>query len=1145
MKQTSAPLIVGLFLGTAALAEAGPSPHAEGDPGFSFRVERLDNNPIIHRDLPGLEGEVGRNINGPSLVAAPPWLEKPLGRYYLYFGHHHGKFIRLATADELAGPWTVHAPGVLPQAETPGYEGRRGDHVASPDVHIDEELRRVRMYFHQPTPSGGPHGQGTYLALADDGLNFTAQLNYLGLFYFRVFSREGWHYALAKYHNDGGILYRSRDGVTDFEAGPRILPRVRHTAVWQHDGEVYVFHSRGGDEPEHILCSRIVNLDDDWTEWKFSQPVSVITPEKDYEGASEPIRPSQFSAIHDFVHELRDPAIYEEDGRVYLLYSTGGETAIAIAEIHLEQKPTGAPAPRNLGAPAKPLQMHTLSTPTPLGPSPRAVIATAKPAKDTATPRSRRPNIVLAFADDLGRYASAYRRAGVRSVNDHIQTPATDRIAAEGALFWNAFVSVPSCTPSRAALISGRHFFRNGSHSQLHFPWNGDRTEDPWNDVRGFGLMLADVGYHIGWSYKMHISEDRMGGPEHNYERAGAKFKQFSQNVSQAADIATGKAELLDEVRQNFGDFLADRKDDDQPFFYSFNPTNTHRAWEQGSGQALWGVNPDLLRGLLPGGLPDEPEIREDFADYLGEVMAFDAGVEVLLVELEQRGMLDHTLVIISGDHGAPGFPRAKANLYDFGTQVPLVMRLPGQIEAGRQIEPPVSLLDLAPTILHAAGLKPTPDMNGQNLLPILVHGGDESKLRGWAITGRETHVNVAREGKLPYPQRALRTRDHLYIINFKPDRWPVATPPLQRPEIERRRMDLDFGPTRDWFTAREGDPGIAEFWRLGFAQRPEEELYDVAKDPDQVRNLAGLSAYAAIQNELRAQLLSELRANDDPRLNNDAFDRPPYNPHQSPPSAAGPAPLPDTSDAGRGLDLSALTLTPLYEADFHQPLRWVKEADLFEGGQRLAPPHEAEWILEGPASAETRDGRLHLVNAGGHLVCWNTHVFPADLLLEFDVIPADASQGLGIVFFAATGRDGGGIFDQNQPYRDGIFPTYHSGGLDSYHVSYWANRPTGGARETAHIRKNHGFHLVSQGRDFISGTGPGPHRVRLLKLGGRIEVEVNGKLSVGWTDNGQTHGPVLQGGRIGLRQMAHTKSCGYTHFKVWSVTPKQAHRAL
>lgn len=497
-------------------------------------------------------------------------------------------------------------------------------------------------------------------------------------------------------------------------------------------------------------------------------------------------------------------------------------------------------------------------------------------AEGKAPPRQR-PNIVLAFADDLGRYASAYRRPGAPSVNDHLQTPALDRVAAEGARFWNAFVSAPSCTPSRAALLSGRHFFRNGSHAQLHHPWNGDNAKDPWNDARGFGLMLAGAGYHIGWSYKMHVSEDRMGGKKRNYQPAGRDFNRFSQFVTEAPDQAAAKAKLLDEVRQNFSAFLADRKNDGQPFFYWFNPTNTHRPWQRGSGKALWGIDPGKLRGLLPAFLPDEPEIREDFADYLGEAMAFDAAVGVLLAELERRGLLDNTLFVVSGDHGAPGFPRGKTNLYDFGTRVPLLMRLPGKIAAGRQIEAPVSLLDLAPTFLRAAGLKPSADMNGQNLLPALAAGGDESKLRGWVVTGRETHVNTARAGNLPYPQRALRTRDHLYILNFKPDRWPVGDPPLDTPNAENRRLDLDFGPTRTWFVAREGDPAIAEFWRLGFGLRPEEELYDLSQDPDQVRNLAGQSAHDRLRAELRAQLLGELRENDDPRLNNDAFDRPPY----------------------------------------------------------------------------------------------------------------------------------------------------------------------------------------------------------------------------------------------------------------------------
>ena len=313
--------------------------YVEPSTDFSFRVERFEANPIIHREMHGLVAEERNNINGPSLIRVPDWIEDPLGEYYLYFAHHHGGHIYLAYADRLEGPWKIHHPGVLPMEETPAYEGRPRDHVASPDVHVDHEEQRIRMYYHSPTPEDGPRGQGTYVAVSEDGLNFDALDEYLGLFYFRVFEHaDGYHYALAKYFNDGGIMYRSEDGLTNFEEGPRILPRVRHKALWENDGHLYVFFSRGFDEPEHLLVSRIENLEDDWEEWRFTEPQTVLRPEKDFEGVHEPIEQSSFGATYDFVHQLRDPAIYEEDGRVFLLYSAAGEWSIAIAEIFLEEE---------------------------------------------------------------------------------------------------------------------------------------------------------------------------------------------------------------------------------------------------------------------------------------------------------------------------------------------------------------------------------------------------------------------------------------------------------------------------------------------------------------------------------------------------------------------------------------------------------------------------------------------------------------------------------------------------------------------------------------------------------------------------------------------------------------------------------------
>jgi len=507
-------------------------------------------------------------------------------------------------------------------------------------------------------------------------------------------------------------------------------------------------------------------------------------------------------------------------------------------------------------------------------------------------------NIVFAFADDLGRYASAYANPDHPSPNDLIQTPHFDNVAAEGVLFDNAFVSVPSCTPSRAAYLTGRHFFRNGSHSQLHHPWHvqavdGPPPVDPWTDVRGMGLMLDDAGYHIGWSYKMHLSEDRMGGKKRNYVSGGKSFNVFSQKVSAAQDHEAAKAKLLDEVRKNFNAFLADREDD-QPFFYWFNPTNTHRSWVQGSGQELWGINPDDLKGRLPEFLPDNEVIREDFADYLGEAMAFDAAVGVLIEQLKESGQWENTLFAISGDHGAPGFPRGKCNLYDFGTRVPLAIRLPESLQPREVRDPvqrvatPVSLVDLAPTFLDAVGVPPTQPMDGESLLPVLrsVDPDAVNRMRGWVLMGRENHVDEARPRGLPYPIRAIRNEQYLFIKNFAPDRWPVAEPPLSADLQESvkkksggRRMDIDFGPTRTFFVEHEGSQDIRQAWDLGFAKRPAEELYDVQADPDQMNNLIDSQSHQEIAEKLRSQLLRELTGSGDPRVrgDGDAFDRPPY----------------------------------------------------------------------------------------------------------------------------------------------------------------------------------------------------------------------------------------------------------------------------
>ncbi len=297
-------------------------------PSTTFEAIRFGTNPIIRPGMPGLEGELGANINGPSLIRAPGWIERPLGRYYLYFAHHGGEYIRLACADDLAGPWTVHPPGTLHAKDAPG----RG-HIASPDVHVDPARGEIRMYFHRSAPADSPvGGQASFVAISKDGLRFDALPRVLGPFYFRVFRHGGWHYAFAKNDNADSVVCRSRDGLTRFEEGPNLLPGSRHTAMWVEGDTLYLLYSMAGDRPERILISTL-DLAKDWTRWDASPPEIVLEPETDYEGAGLPLEESTYGAAKGPVRQLRDPAVFEDKGERYLLYSVAGEQGIAIARL--------------------------------------------------------------------------------------------------------------------------------------------------------------------------------------------------------------------------------------------------------------------------------------------------------------------------------------------------------------------------------------------------------------------------------------------------------------------------------------------------------------------------------------------------------------------------------------------------------------------------------------------------------------------------------------------------------------------------------------------------------------------------------------------------------------------------------------------
>jgi N-sulfoglucosamine sulfohydrolase len=452
-----------------------------------------------------------------------------------------------------------------------------------------------------------------------------------------------------------------------------------------------------------------------------------------------------------------------------------------------------------------------------LGASAAAWGAAAAPARPAQTPR---PNILLAIADDWSYpHAGAFGERAVR-------TPTIDRLAREGTSYTHAFAAAPSCSASRAALLTGQYPHRLEEGSQL------------WGFLPGrfavYPERLGAAGYHVGSSRK-GWGPGRLDPAGRTVDPAGAKFPDFAA-------------------------FMAARPTG-APFAYWFGTQDPHRPYVAGSG-AKAGIDPG--RVTVPGFLPDTPEVRSDIADYLFEVERFDRELGDILARLEAAGELDRTLVVVTSDNGMP-FPRAKANVYDGGTRVPLVIRWPGQVPARVASDAMVSLVDLAPTLLQAAGLPALPDTSGRALQPLW--RGEPADSRDRVFVERERHANV-RRGDLGYPVRAVRTREYFYIRNLRPDRWPAGDPETYF--AVGPFGDIDGGPTKDVVLDRRANAAIAPFFALATAKRPAEELYVLSSDPHQLRNVAGDSAHAAALASLRLTLDAWMRETGDPRATTD-----------------------------------------------------------------------------------------------------------------------------------------------------------------------------------------------------------------------------------------------------------------------------------
>ncbi|MEO0734639.1 MAG: sulfatase, partial [Bacteroidota bacterium] len=422
------------------------------------------------------------------------------------------------------------------------------------------------------------------------------------------------------------------------------------------------------------------------------------------------------------------------------------------------------------------------------------------------------PNIVLFIADDW-----SYPHAGVFG-DQTVRTPAIDALAAGGTVFPNAFCASPSCSPSRASILTGRYPFQNGPAGNL---WSKFPRE-----LAVYPELLAKAGYATGHERKAWGPGDwQATGWPHN--PAGPAFA-------------------------NMRVFL-DQKPAGQPFCYWFGSRDPHRVYVPNLG-ALTGMQPDSV--AVPDFLPDLPCVRNDMLDYYAEVERFDRDVGQVVDLLRARGELENTFIVVTSDNGMP-FPRAKATLYDAGARVPLIVHWPARVPAGRVSEAYVNLASLAPTFLSVAGEEVPNGMYLPDLSDVFTGAAAGAKD---VILARERHAQV-RADSVSYPVRGLRNDDYLYLRNYFPDRWPAGDP--EAILSVGAYGDVDNSITKMLLLDGQGGDRLRD---LSFGKRPAEELYNLANDPYQLFNLAEDPAYNATLASLRENLVARLREAEDPR---------------------------------------------------------------------------------------------------------------------------------------------------------------------------------------------------------------------------------------------------------------------------------------
>ena len=454
-------------------------------------------------------------------------------------------------------------------------------------------------------------------------------------------------------------------------------------------------------------------------------------------------------------------------------------------------------------------------------------------------PTGARPNILICITDDQSWESVS---AGGHAV---ARTPVFDRLVAEGVWFTQAFATAPSCTPSRASLLTGRPAYAledasiHGSHLPGQFP--------------SFQELLEQVGYRTGYTGKgLDPALHTQGGRQRN--PAGPVYNIFHYGSNSGLPAGVSRIDYA----ANFEHFLKGRQPG-QPFSFWFGALEPHRGYGNGMGPTL-GMKAENV--TVPGFLPVvSQQVSREFTDYYYEVNWADAHLGRMIDLLDRMGELENTLIIFTSDNGMP-YPRAKADVYEHGTHVPLAVRWGQQVPGGRVLTDYVSLAELAPTILEAAGVAVPAIMTARSLLPLLMSplDGRVDPTRDHIVAGHERHGDMGY-----HPHRAIYTDDFIYIYNVEAGRhYPEPdTPALDNALFNQLKGSLIMPHLLRKFR---NHPEVRPYWLLYRGDRPAHELYDRRADPWQMHNLAEEPAYQRIRDELAARMWAYAQATGDPR---------------------------------------------------------------------------------------------------------------------------------------------------------------------------------------------------------------------------------------------------------------------------------------